>query len=118
LYLSENVQFVLERPADSGVGDIVGVYYENLNKTGSALYRNIEARSRNHFSRAKAVSITYCVRLYSCLHSSSFLRSIVLLPVACLAPPYFYKLSHKRRDFRKSFTEYKLPILIFSATLV
>jgi hypothetical protein len=61
LYLSENIQFALERPADSGVGDIVGVYYENLNRTGSALYRNTEARSPNHFCDAKAVLYSICV---------------------------------------------------------
>ena len=37
----------------------MGVYYDNLNKTDSALQRNTKARSRNHFCHAKAVSIIY-----------------------------------------------------------
>jgi hypothetical protein len=50
------------------LGDIVGVYYENLNKTDSAQYRNIEARSRNHFCRTKAVSIIYIyIYIYMCV---------------------------------------------------
>jgi hypothetical protein len=35
------------------------------------------------------------------LQMASFMRHITLSSVACLAPPYFFILSHKRHDFRK-----------------
>jgi hypothetical protein len=38
--------------------------------------------------------------------------------VTCLTVPYFSTLSHKQRDFFKTFTEHKLGVLIFSTTLV
>ena len=33
------------------------------------------------------------------------------------APPYFSSLSHKRQDFRKNVTEYKMRVFIFSTIL-
>jgi len=38
--------------------------------------------------------------------------------MACPAVPCFSTLSRKRRDFRKTFTEYKMCVLIFSTTFV
>jgi hypothetical protein len=70
-------------------------------------YCNIEARSRNHCCRGKAVSIKYseCVSVFllklSDTQIASFLGGIILSYVVCLALPYFSTLSHKRHDFRK-----------------
>jgi len=65
--------------------------------------RNREARSRYNCRRRKATNITsyeYCQ-----LWTVGGLR-------------YFCTLSHKRRDFLKTFTEYKICVLIFSITFV
>jgi hypothetical protein len=65
--------------------------------------RNNEERSRNHYCRGKALSITYseCV-------SMALLNQEMQTPVpyylapreTCLAVPYFPTLFHKRNDFR------------------
>jgi hypothetical protein len=45
------------------------------------------------------------------------MRSIILPSVACLAPPYFSTLSHKRHDFRKNVTEHEMYALILCTTI-
>jgi hypothetical protein len=51
--------------------------------------RNIEACSRNHSSREKAISITYlCMCVCVCTGAGVCLRACSLTPPACNAPPY------------------------------
>ena len=51
-------------------------------------------------------------------HRAVKIRRIVLLPVACVAVPYFSRLFHKRHDFRKNIVEHKICGLILSAVFV
>jgi hypothetical protein len=105
------------------------------------IYHNVEARSRNHCYRGKAISNTYlyvcaCVRARAnvcpggwvcacaCVHvallilHATRMRYIVTFFVARLTLPNFSTLSHKRHDFRKSFIEHKMCVLIFYTTIV
>jgi hypothetical protein len=65
--------------------------------------RNIEARSRNHCCRGKAISITHsdCVSAALVIQYAKRMRRITLSSVACLILTYFSTLFHKRHDFRK-----------------
>jgi hypothetical protein len=42
---------------------------------------------------------------------------VILIFVACLAVPYFSKLSHKRHDFRKKIIKHRMCVLTFCRTL-
>ena len=51
------------------------------------VYRNVEARSRDHCCRVCVCSLTYPA-------------CAILLSVACPTVQYFFFNSHERRDFR------------------
>jgi 3-methyladenine DNA glycosylase Tag len=46
------------------------------------------------------------------------MHHVMLSSVASQAALYFSSLSHKRHNFRKTFTEYKTSILIFSTNFI
>jgi len=89
------------------------------NKTGNALLRNMEARSRNRYCRGKAISSKYykrvCILALLIRHANRiFLRPFNI--VICGLPDYtkFFHISHKRQYFRKE----RLCVLIFSTTFI
>jgi hypothetical protein len=83
-------------------------------------YRNIDARSRNHCDRGKAICVAYseCVSVTLVFHHAKRMRRIILSYVACLSLPYFSTLSHKRHDFRGKVIELKTCVVIFTTTFV
>jgi hypothetical protein len=54
--------------------------------------RNIEARSRNHFYRGKAINITYseCLSVTLVIKHAKSLRRLILSFMACLGLPYLF----------------------------
>ena len=78
------------------------------------------ARSRNHCSRRKAISITYSESVSVALLFQHIMRMRrTILPfVACPALPYFSTLSQKEQDFlEKKFIEHKMCKLDFCVTV-
>ena len=65
--------------------------------------RNIEARSRNHFCRAKARNIKYykSVPVVSVMQNAMRMRPVILSSVACLTVPYFSHYSINGVIFEK-----------------
>ena len=80
--------------------------------------RNIEERLRNHCCCGKEISIKYCgsVCVALVIQHAKRIRHIIFSSVACLAPPYFFTLSHKRQDFRKN-SQHKMYVWILSTNL-
>ena len=68
----------------------------------------VSARARGRVHARVALLIQHTTRI----------RHVVTSSVAPLAPTYLSALSHKRREFRKNVTAYKMCDLIFSATFV
>ena len=59
-----------------------------------------------------------CVHVALLIQHATRMRHIVTSFVAPLALPCSSTLSHKRHDFRKRVTEYKMCVLVFSTTFV
>jgi hypothetical protein len=78
-----------------------------MTKTGNI---TLEARSCNRCDSGKAISITYfeCVFVALGIQRAMRMGHIILSYVACPALQYCSALSHKRHDFRKKVTEYKM----------
>ena len=70
------------------------------------------------------IIVCICVCVYVSMYVALVIQHakrmhhILLLPVACLAVPYFAPLLHKRHDFRKRVIEHKRFVSIFSTTYV
>jgi hypothetical protein len=75
----------------------------------------IEARSRNHGCRTKAISITSseCVSVALVIQHAKCMCRITLSSVPSLAIQYISTLSHKCHDFREMLLNIKC-VLIFS----
>ena len=89
-----------------------------LNKTGNVRVTIIEAIYCNHCCSGKAISITYseCVCSLSCQARNAHAPYCRQWPAPALKN--FSTLSHKRHDFQKYVTEYKICLLIFSTKFV
>jgi len=63
----------------------------------------MEARSRNHCCRGRAISITYseCEFVILVTHHALSMRRIILPSVAYPTLPHFSTLSDKQRHFRR-----------------
>jgi hypothetical protein len=74
--------------------------------------RTTQTRSRNHCYCRKAIKITIfwvCVALV--IQRAKCMRRIIFSSVPRLTLPYFSTFSHKRHDFRKIVTKYKMRVL-------
>jgi hypothetical protein len=74
-----------------------------------------ETRTRKHFCRVKAVSITYsqCTSVALIIQYAQCMRRITLSSVAYLVLTHFATLSHTRHNFQENFFEHKM-CFIFS----
>ena len=103
---------------------VFGVLAEFWTEYSLNTSKNIEARSRNHFCRAKTKHITYseCVSVALVLQDAERMRRILLSSAVCLAA-YYFSTSQKRHDFRgKKIIEQKFVfwfyLQILSATFL
>jgi hypothetical protein len=63
------------------------------------------------------IKYSLCKLLALVIRHAECIRLSIFLSVACPALQKFPALSHKRYDFRKNVIEYKICVLMFSATL-
>ena len=63
-------------------------------------------------------NVTLCVRVYVLLRIHHSMRMSILSSMLSPTLQYFSTLSHKRHDFRKTFIERKMCVLILSKTFV
>ena len=68
-----------------------------------SVYSNTEARSRDDCCRAKAISIKCYEHVFVALliQQAKSMRRIILSPMTCLAPPYFFHIISKTTRFSK-----------------
>ena len=68
-----------------------------------------EARTRKHFCRVKAISITYaqCTSVALIIQHAQCMRRITLSSVAYLSLTHFATLSHTRHNFQENFLRVK-----------
>jgi hypothetical protein len=88
----------------------------NQTKQAIYVYRNTEARWRNHCCRGQAISVAYsaCMSVALVIQHEKRMRPIIMSSVACLTLPYLSTLSYYRHDFRKKITEHKVCVFQFS----
>ena len=89
--------------------------------TGNVLELNIEAISRNHWCRGRAVVITHpgCVSVALVIQRTKRMRLVILSSVACLAVPYFSHYLKNATIFGgKNFVEHRISVLIFCTAFV
>jgi len=95
---SEGIQWSLHKPQQIKNSALFKI-------TRQAMYVqcNIQASSLNHFCTRKVKIITYseCVFVALFIQHAMHMQNIILSPVTYPALPYFFRLSHKRHDFRE-----------------
>ena len=90
--------------------------WDTVNKTSNYVQRNIEAPSRNHCCCEKAIGITYYERVCSLSYPASGAYATYHAVICGLSgPPHFFRLSHKRQDFREKVIEHEMCVSNFSA---
>jgi len=87
---------------------------KHLTRQTMSYKRNIEARSRNHYCRAKASSVSLQPHLAS-MQCARYIPSVIC---GVSYSTNVSTLSHKCRDFWKNVIEHKMCILIFSTALM
>jgi hypothetical protein len=81
-----------------GQTEFLTLYRKSETRQATYVQRNMQTRSRNHYSHWKAITtLTLVIRHVNRV----FLRRIILSYVVCLTRPYYTTISHKWHNFRK-----------------